>query len=151
GQLQNLLAEQETLDLYAHLGQLEEDLLGRVEAAIAAWREVLAIDPSDLRALTALERLLDRAGRQEESLEVLEKRALMLDDDDERRETLLKAASAWEHQLGERERAAQLYERVRASDPSNLVASERLAAIYRHQRDWPTLVEILLERSELVD
>jgi tetratricopeptide (TPR) repeat protein len=151
GQRQNVLDEQERLDLYAHLGQLEEERLGRIDEAIDAWRGVLGIDPSDLPALTALERLFERTGRLEESLDVLEKRGLLLDDDDERRETLLKAAAAWEHQLGDRNRAAQLYQRVRASDPSNVVASSRLAAIYRHQHEWPTLVEILLERSELVD
>jgi len=151
GQIQDVLDEQETLDLYAHLGQLEADMLGRTDEAIDAWREVLSIDPSDLRALTALESLFERDGRLKEALEVLEKRALLIEEDDERREALLKAAAAWDLELEDRDRAAELYERVRASDPSNLVASERLAAIYRHQREWATLVEILLERSELVD
>ncbi len=150
GQLQDVLGEQEALDLHAHLGQLEGDLLGRTDEAIAAWREVLAIDPSDLRALTALESLFERAGRREDSLDVLEKRALLVDDEDERRRVLLKAAAA-RHELGDSDRAAQLYERVRASDPSNLVASEQLAVIYRQQREWATLVEVLLERAELVD
>ena len=150
GQLQDVLDEQETIDLYAHLGQLEDDMLGRVGPAIHAWREVLAIDPSDLRALTALESLFDRDGQRHESIDVLEKRALLLEDDDERRETLLRAAAGW-NELGNRERACELYEKVRAADPSNLVASEGLAAIYREQREWATLVEILLERSEVVE
>src|SRR5690242_8638794 len=81
------LDEQEMLDLYARLAQVEGDTLGRTDEAIHAWREVLAIDPSDLRALTALEDLFERDGRPEDSLDVLEKRALLLDDDDERRET----------------------------------------------------------------
>jgi tetratricopeptide (TPR) repeat protein len=39
---------------------------------------------------------------------------------------------------------------VRASDPSNMTASDRLESIYRQQYKWTELVEILLERSELV-
>ncbi|HSN28719.1 MAG TPA: tetratricopeptide repeat protein, partial [Kofleriaceae bacterium] len=150
GQLQDLLDEQETLDLYAHLGQLEDDLLGRTDEAIRAWREVLAIDPSDLRALMALESLFERDGRPHDALDMLEKRALLLEDDDQRRAALLEAATAWDD-LGNRDRAAELFERVRAADPRNSIASERLASIYREQREWPTLVEILLERSEAVD
>ena len=151
GQLQDVLGEQETLDLYAHLGQLEQDTLGHRDEAIHAWREVLAIDPADLRALTALESLFESDGRLREAVDVIEKRALLLDDEDERRAALLKAAATWDDELDDRDRAAELYERVRASDPSNLVASERLAVIYRQQRAWPALVEILLEHSELVD
>ena len=39
---------------------------------------------------------------------------------------------------------------MRASDPTNAIASDRLEAIYRQQYKWTELVEILLERSEIV-
>ena len=54
---------------------------------------------------------------------MLEKRALVLDDEAQRRETLLQAASTWEEKVEDLTRAAQVYERVRASDPSNITAS----------------------------
>src|SRR5439155_4894326 len=98
----------------------------------------------------ALENLMVREGRWEEAIDVLEKRALVLDDETQRRETLLQAAATWEEKVEDLTRAAQVYERVRASDPGNAVASERLEAIYRQQYKWTELVEILLERSELV-
>ncbi len=150
GQLSGAIDENETIELYAQLGQLEGDVLGRVDEAVDAWRRVIAIDPSDFRALAALETLFVREGRWEESIDVLEKRALVLEDDVQRRETLLQAASTWEEKVEDLTRAAQVYERVRSSDPSNLTASERLEAIYRQQYKWTELVEILLERSELV-
>ncbi len=150
GQLMDVLDEQETLDLYAQLGRIEDDRLGRTDEAIHAWREVLAIDPSELRALMALESLFERDGRPTDALEMVEKRALLLEDDDARRATLLQAALAWD-ELGNRDRAAELFERVRAAEPGHGIASERLAAIYRDQREWATLVEILLERSEAIE
>ncbi|HEY1546829.1 MAG TPA: tetratricopeptide repeat protein, partial [Kofleriaceae bacterium] len=150
GQLAGSVDENETIELYAQLGQLEGDVLGRVDEAVDAWRRVIAIDPSDFRALQALENLFVREGRWEESIDVLEKRALVLDDEDQRRETLLQAASTWEEKVEDLTRAAQVYERVRASDPTNSVASDRLEAIYRQQYKWTELVEILLERSEIV-
>jgi tetratricopeptide (TPR) repeat protein len=149
GQLSGSVSETETIELYAQLGQLEGDVLGRVDEAVDAWRKVIAIDPSDFRALAALEGLFTREGRWEEAIDVLEKRALVLDDEVQRRETLLQAASTWEEKVEDLTRASQVYERVRASDPSNVTASDRLEAIYRQQYKWTELVEVLLERSEL--
>ena len=150
GQLSGAVDENETIELYAQLGQLEGDVLGRVDEAVDAWRRVIAIDPSDFRALGALENLFVREGRWEESIDVLEKRALVLDDEQQRRETLLQAAATWEEKVEDLTRAAQIYERVRSTDPTNQVASERLEAIYRQQYKWTELVEILLERSEIL-
>ena len=53
GQLTGTVGEHETIELYAQLGQLEGDVLGRVDEAVDAWRKVIAIDPSDFRALAA--------------------------------------------------------------------------------------------------
>ena len=150
GQLSNQITEVETIELYAQLGQLEGEVLGRVDAAVEAWRRVIAIDPGDFRALAALEQLFTREGRWEEAIDVLEKRALVLDDEVQRRDTMLQAASTWEEKVEDLTRAAAVYERVRQSDPTNSVASERLEAIYTQQYKWPELVEVLLERSEIV-
>jgi tetratricopeptide (TPR) repeat protein len=149
GQMADAIGENETIELYAQLGQLEGDVLGRVDDAVEAWRRVIAIDPGDFRALAALEGLFTREGRWEEAIDVLEKRALVLDDELGRRDTLLQAASTWEEKVEDLVRAAQVYERVRASDPANITASDRLEAIYSQQYKWTELVEILLERSEL--
>ena len=150
GEIQGVPGEDELIELYAELGQLEADVLGRVHEAIDAWRRVIAIDPSDVRALQELERLFVRERRWDEAVEVLEQRALVLDDEDQRRDTLLQAAATCEERLDDRTRAAQLYERVRSADPANRFASERLEAIHRQQGSWAELVELLLERSELV-
>ncbi|HEX4416333.1 MAG TPA: tetratricopeptide repeat protein [Kofleriaceae bacterium] len=149
GQVTDAIDENETIELYAQLGQLEGEVLGRVDDAVEAWRRVIAIDPSDFRALAALETLFTREGRWEEAIDVLEKRALVLDDELQRRDTLLQAASTWEEKVEDLTRAAEVYERVRASDPSNTTASDRLDAIYTQQYKWAELVEVLLERSEL--
>jgi golgin subfamily B member 1 len=149
GQMTDTIDENETIELYAQLGQLEGEVLGRVDDAVEAWRYVVAIDPSDFRALGALEALFTREGRWEEAIDVLDKRALVLDDEDQRRDTLLQAAATWEEKVEDLTRAAAVYERVRQSDPANPTASDRLEAIYTQQSKWPELVEILLERSEL--
>ncbi|TMQ11339.1 MAG: tetratricopeptide repeat protein, partial [Deltaproteobacteria bacterium] len=149
GQMTDAIDETETIELYAQLGQLEGEVLGRVDDAVTAWGEVIGMDPGDFRALGALEALFTREGRWEEAIDVLEKRALVLDDETQRRDTLLQAAATWEEKVEDLTRAAAVYERVRASDPSNSVVSDRLEAIYTQQYRWTELVEVLLERSEL--
>lgn len=141
--------EDEIIELYAQLGQLEGDVLGRIDEAVDAWRRVVALDPTDFRALGALEGLFTREGRWEEAIEVMEKRALVLDDEDQRRETMLQIAATWEEKVENLTNAAQVYERVRQNDPANATASQQLEAIYRAQFKWNELVEVLLERSEV--
>ena len=126
-------------------------MLGHVDEAIDAWREVIRVDPSEVRALTALEDLYVREGRWEDAVDVIEKRALLIDDDAQRRETLLQAGAIWEDQLGELTRAAEIYERLYRADSSDEVATARLESIYRHQGKWTELVDMLLERSEAGD
>ena len=148
GQIQDSLDEEETIDLFSQLGELEADVLGHFDEAIDAWREVIRVDPSEVRALTALEDLYVREGRWQEAVDVIEKRALLIEDDAERRETLLQAGAIWEEQLGELARAAEIYERLARADSSDQVVCERLESIYRHQGKWTELVDMLLERSE---
>ncbi|HEY1817062.1 MAG TPA: tetratricopeptide repeat protein [Kofleriaceae bacterium] len=148
GQLQDAISEDETIELYAQLGEIEGDVLGQVGEAVDAWRKVIALDPSDLRALAALEDLFAREGRWDDSAEMLEKRALVLDDESKRRETLLQAAAIWEERLADFSRAAEIYDRVYRADPSDQVAAERLEAIRRQEGKWAELVEMMLERSE---
>ena len=126
GQLNGAITENETIELYAQLGQLEGDVLGRVDEAVEAWRQVIAIDPSDFRALGALESLFVREGRWEESIDVLEKRALVLDDED----AAPRDPAPGRRRRGRRRsrtstRAAQVYERVAParSDATGRVAS----------------------------
>src|SRR5690606_2286049 len=96
GQEQDALSEDEMIALYARIGEIEGDILGRVDLAVDAWSKVVALDPSDFRALDALEKLFTREARWEECIDVLQKRALILDDEQARVDTLLQAAAIWE-------------------------------------------------------
>ncbi|HVV83476.1 MAG TPA: tetratricopeptide repeat protein [Kofleriaceae bacterium] len=141
--------EDHVIELYSELGRLEGDVLGRVDASVEAWRSVVAIDAGNFKALGALEQLFTREARWEEAIEVLEKRALVLEDQAAKIETLLQAAATWEEKVEDLDKAAAVYERVRAIDNTNPTASDRLEAIYRQQYKWQELNDILLERAGL--
>jgi tetratricopeptide (TPR) repeat protein len=149
GQEQDAISEEEMIALYARIGEIEGDILGRVDLAVDAWSKVVALDPGDFRALDALEKLFTREARWEECIDVLQKRALMLDNEQARVDTLLQAAAIWEEKVENLDEAAAIYARVHESDPTNERASERLEAIYRAKHDWGPLTEVLLARAEL--
>ncbi|MEZ4399395.1 MAG: tetratricopeptide repeat protein [Kofleriaceae bacterium] len=147
GQDQDKVDEDQVIALYSELGRIEGDVLGRVDEAVTAWRSVLAIDAGDFGALEQLEGLFTREARWEEAIEVLEKRALVQEDQSQRIDTLLQAGATWEEKVEDLDGAAQVYERVRAMDNANPTASARLEAIYRAQYQWAQLTEVLLERA----
>ncbi len=141
--------EDEMIELYCQLGQLEGDVLGRIPNALESWQRVLYLDPGDFRALDALEQLFSREGRWEECIAILEKRALVVDSDTARIETLLQGATLFEEKLDDARQAASLYEQVRNIAPANDLASSRLEAIYRDLQDWENVNAVLLERVEV--
>ncbi|MFH0899347.1 MAG: tetratricopeptide repeat protein, partial [Pseudomonadota bacterium] len=148
GQVTGELSDEDMIGLYSELGRLEGDTLGRIDEAVSAWRNVLALDPGRSDALSALEALFTREGRWEDCIDVLEKRAAVLDDEQQRIDTLLQAASIWEERALDRVRAAEVYERVRSRRPAQSVASAQLECIYREQGSWEKLTEVLLERRD---
>ena len=137
GELQDALGEDELIELYAQLGQVEDEALDHPALAIDAWRKVIAIDPSDLRALSALADLFAREERWDEAAEVLEKRALVVDDPHERAETLARRDAIYRHQGKWTELADSLLERSETlEDAAEQVAVlHEVAAIYERELD----------------
>ena len=74
------LEDDELQRLYAQLGELEGDVLMRPNEAVEAWRRVLSLDPGDFKALGALESIFAREARWEDLIDVLEKKAVVLDE-----------------------------------------------------------------------
>ena len=145
------LRADEIKELYAQLGELEGTTLMRINAAVDAWRQVLQIDPTDFRALAALETLFTQEARWEECVEVLERRAAAVSSPGDKVDVLMQAAQVWADKVGDGGSAAEAYERVLELDPSNFVASTELETLYRQRKVWPRLVELLLARIEYVE
>jgi tetratricopeptide (TPR) repeat protein len=149
GNLNGEVSENETIELYAQLGQLEGEVLGRVDDAVEAWRRVVSIDPSDFRALAALEGLFTREGRWEEAIDVLEKRALVLDDrSTSDRETLLQAAATWEEKVEDLDHAGRgLRAGPRDRQHVNAIGVRPARSdLHAAQHKWTELNEVLVEQ-----
>lgn len=147
----NALTGDEVKELYVQLGELEGTTLMRIDAAVEAWRQVLQIDPTEGRALAALEKLFTQEARWEECVEVLERRAAVLSSPDEKVDVLMQAASIWSDKVGDGGAATEVYERVLEIDPSNVNASMSLEELYRQRKVWPQLVDLLIARIDYVE
>src|SRR5262249_17408498 len=140
--------DEELKELYAQLGELQGEILMRPQEAIDAWRRVLDIDPHELRSLGALEGLFTQEARWEECIEILEKKSEAMPGLEDKIEILMQVASIWEDKLSDRHSAASTYERILASDPANLRASQSVEQIYRDGLQWDKLIELLIARVE---
>ena len=132
--------------IYAQMAQVYEEKLGKPDEAIAAYREVLALDPTSQVALNALDGLFTRRGLWTELADNLETQLGLADTDDAQRELMLRLASLREGQMGQADAAIEGYRQVLDRDPTNqaaLGALERLSADTKHSLAIAEILEPL--------
>jgi tetratricopeptide (TPR) repeat protein len=125
--------EDEQLELLLELGSVEAERLGRPDLAIEAWRSAQTINAADPRLFEQLERLLAAQERWEDVIDLLERRAALAEQAQERAFALLNAAAIAQERLLDDARAIEAYERIRARAPANAVAAAKLEELYRTQ------------------
>lgn len=118
--------------LYAQMAEVYEERLEKVDEAIAAYREILALDPTSRLALGALDGLLSRQEKWEELAENLETQLGLADTEEAQGRLMLRLASLRESKMGEVQEAIEGYRQVLERDPTN---AEALGALERLGRD----------------
>jgi golgin subfamily B member 1 len=154
--------------LYGQMAQVYEEKLGRPDDAIAAYREVLALDPTSRVALGALDGLMSRQGQWGDLAENLETQLGQADQDEEQLGLMLRLAGLREGQMNQMDLAIEGYRQVLERDPANqsalaalerlgrdatheLVIAEILEPLYRQQGDYQKLIgvhEVQVRRAD---
>jgi tetratricopeptide (TPR) repeat protein len=127
--------------LRIQVGELWEDRLGDNERAVAAYKEVLAVDPQNLAALKALDTLYQKTGNMEAYLENLEHQLEVSSPEGDRVEIYQRMATVWETQFAKTDRAADMLEKSLQLDDRNHKAYRDLERLYAQDRKWESLVE----------
>ncbi len=123
-------------------GEIYESLIGDRERAIDAYRRVrLDVDPEDLRAHIALERLHEAAGQWEALVDVLLDHADRVENT--RKELLFRAASVYEARLDRPDEAVSVLRRILDLDADDGEALARLDRLYTRLERPVDLLEIL--------
>nr|WP_276602857.1 tetratricopeptide repeat protein [Nannocystis pusilla] len=136
---------------YAQVGRIQAEYLMDTQAAIAAWRHVLELEPGSLEALAALERLHSSEASWDEVIRVLEKKRKVVESAPEKIDVLMQIAAIWEQQLGNKTEAAGAYLEILDLDQAYMPAHEALETIYRETEAWGELIELYLRQVEIFD
>ena len=146
GQEDAFLASQ----LFAIAARVYEQDLQDVDNAVKHYRKVLSIDPTNLPAAEALERLFRGVERYADLAAVLQQKAEILDDPIDKKEALFQAATIEEEMLERPDAAINVYLRTLEIDPDDLQAVDALIAQYLDLKRWEDLLGVYTKKVDLV-
>jgi tetratricopeptide (TPR) repeat protein len=140
------------IGLRVRLARLERDRLQRPEVAFAHLREAVALRCEDQGLRAELEALAGQTGGHMQVIGLYEQ---LLDeavggDAALRRALLERIAATHEAELVDVHSAINAWRRMLELDPTDLAALGSLERLHEEQRQWPELVEVCLQRAELV-
>ncbi|MCU0680773.1 MAG: tetratricopeptide repeat protein [Polyangiaceae bacterium] len=136
--------------LYTASARVHEYDLGDVTSAIAHYRRVLSIDPTSLDAAGSLERLFQASERYSDLSLILQRKAEILDDLDDKKAALFQAAGIEEDVLERHEAAIGVYQKVLDVDPEDGNAIDRLIQLFLQLSRWEELLSTYQRKVDLV-
>ena len=131
----------EILVIKKRIGAVQESNLGDIAAAVETYRDITASEPTDREALQALERLYMVQGNIDEYLETLEAELDATADVEEQIEIHDKMALALVEHAEDKERAAEVLEKILMLDPGRDTTYRQLEQLYFELERWTELVE----------
>lgn len=158
--------DDDRIELLGKIAQVQERQLSRIEDAVATYREVLALSPMNVYAITSLERLYPAVDEWEGLLEVLAKKRTLFAAPRDRVEVDFAMATLLYDRLHDAERAldqVRLVLAVVAEHEASVALLERLLKeaavripvchvlepIYAHRGDWRKLAGLI--EAQLVE
>jgi tetratricopeptide (TPR) repeat protein len=131
--------------------QLAEVTLGDAKLAEEVLREVLAENEADAWAAEELTRLREAAGDFEEVVRLLLRRAEDAADGAQALALRHRAAEVAAERLGDRDRAAALYEEIFEQERGDTRAQQRLVALYGELGKYNELARLLMTLIDLAE
>jgi tetratricopeptide (TPR) repeat protein len=127
------------------LAQLWERSLENPMEAATALQEIVRLDPRDAVALEALGRIYREQARWRDLIEVLERKLAICEEREAEIALRKETAAIYDRELGEGDRAAEVYREILSLDPARTDVREELESILTVQHRWDELVELLTE------
>jgi tetratricopeptide (TPR) repeat protein len=136
-------------ELYRALARIQARM-GEDSEALAAWRKVLEVRPTDEEALESVSRLLTSEGKPAELLEVLRRQLAMAEDPARRAAVLFQIGVLQEDQLKDNLGALATFRRLLELKPDDAAALGRMESLCQKQERWPELADVLAKRIALM-
>ena len=128
---------------------IEEEVLARIESAVAVYRKVLQVDPEDVRALDALIRNLRALSQFDALLDAYQRKIDITDGVESKRALLYDVADIYELNLRDSSKAIETYQRVLELDPDDRHSLSKLDALFEQTGNHTELLAILGRETEL--
>lgn len=128
---------------------LQEDRLGKPEAAIEALERILALAPEHLVTMRNLGRLYEKVERWQALLDLNEAEARLASDTRQVVSLAHRSAEIVEERLGDRAAAIAAWERVLQLSPTYLPALRALGRLYGQEGRWEALIRMYRSEAEI--
>jgi len=147
-QLELMATPRQKIAVLEHIGAIQEEEFVDAEKAIAAYEQVVEIDPGNEGANPALARLYRSLGRFDELVATLERHAKASEDQTRKTDLLLQAARALMVDVGAPDRALEICDRIVAIDPAHAEALSLTARLKAQTGDATAAVEAVEKLAE---
>jgi tetratricopeptide (TPR) repeat protein len=135
--------------LYHKIARLWEVDLGQDDHAAAAYAAALEVSPRDLAAANALEQLHLRRGDYPSLVDLLLRKAEIVETVDEKKGLYYKAAQLHEEVLENVDRAIDVYRQVLSVDDADRTSLDHLERLYIRLGRWAALKDVYGKKAEL--
>ncbi len=142
------VAEQQ--ELYAEAGELCATVLGDSARAIEIYETLHNLDPSQDRALTALEQLYEATEDWEQLNDVYRQRIERAEDLETKKYYAALRGGVQADKQGNLDDAIFTWRQILEWSPGDVEALDKLDELYTEQEDWFNLLEILRAKQELL-
>jgi tetratricopeptide (TPR) repeat protein len=141
---------QASVALHLRVATVYDRELKTPEHAGTHYQYVLAIEPENLKALDALQNLLERYNKWPEVVTVLQRRAELSTEPDERKAALEKMARILEERLERTDAAIDAWRQVMSIDDTELPTLQALERLYAVRERWQDLINILVRQTQVI-
>jgi len=134
--------QEQQVNLLYKIGQLYEEKLLQEDKAINVYREILRLQPGNITARKALERLYSNRRDWNNLIEILQHDGQVADDPKQKALSLFRAAEIMQRHLGDVDGAAQLLRQILTFMPQHSPSQQLLAALLASKEDWRGLLQL---------
>lgn len=145
-----LLNEDELEHIYLQAAYVFEHELEQSADAIAYYWKALEVNPRSFTALAGLETIYRREMEWDDVIGVMERRADIFEEQQDRIDQLLAIARVHEDELENPRGGVKALEQILEVEPLHEYAFKRLEAIYAVHEEWVSLVELYQQRALVI-
>ncbi|HSP18171.1 MAG TPA: gliding motility protein, partial [Myxococcaceae bacterium] len=138
----------EKVKILFHSAGIWEDRYQNAANADACIDGVLALDPTNLQAIKALERLRRTQARWEDLVGVLERHIQLATDAQEQADLMVDAGEVLRTHLHQTDKAADAFQAALGVFPGHTPALHALGTLYERSGNWPFALEMLHQEAQ---